>query len=116
MKQWLQQQLATIRSFRSWTDAFNAIGNKTVIHNLPFLMYCVVLGLSFVYIEHNYENRSRQIDKLTTKVRELNWAFKDEKTKLMFLTKQNEIANKAMDLGLQENIVPPNRIVINQNN
>lgn len=112
MKQWLQNLLAPLKAYRSLTDAFNAIGNKTVVNNLPFLIYCVALGLIFIAIQHKYESRSRKIEELTVKVKELNWAFKDQKTKLMFLTKQSEIAEKASELGLEQNIQPPYRLAI----
>jgi Bacteriodetes cell division protein (FtsL-like) len=112
MKQWLQNLLAPLRAYRSWTEAFNAIGNKTVVHNLPFLFYCLGLGLLFITIQQQYENRSRKMEDLTIQVKELNWAFKDQKRKLMFLTKESEIATKAQELGLEMNVRPPYRLAI----
>jgi hypothetical protein len=100
------------KPIRSLADILNFIGETTVTSKFGLHAYAFILALAFIYIQNRTENRSRQMQALEKKIIELNWEFKDQSRKLMFITKQSEIEVSAQRLGLVQNITPPHRILI----
>jgi hypothetical protein len=113
MKQWIQQFKLQYGNIRSVADVFNALGDKAVVKNLPFALYCALLTILYITTVHQNENRARRINDASKQLRELGWQYKDEKSKLMFLTKESELAKKAGEFGLLINTLPPKKLSIN---
>ena len=98
----------------NWQEALNAIGNKGIVKNIPFIMYCVILALVYITIIHKSENRMRDLNDYSKKIKELSWQYKDERSKLMFLTKESELVKSASTLGLNVNLITPQKIEVIQ--
>lgn len=90
------------------------IGNKGIVNNILFIIYCVVLALLYITLIHNSENRMRRLNEYSKKIKELSWQYKDERSKLMYITKESELLKSASELGLEVNLITPKKIVINQ--
>jgi hypothetical protein len=69
-----------------------------------------------VYIanRHFAEQTIRGIDKLSQEVKELSWDFKTLKADLMLKSTQTEVAKQVDTLGLKEQVEPPKKIVIKE--
>jgi len=78
-----------------------------VLSALPYFLFLVFLG--FVYITNRYksEGKIRQITLWTQQNQELKWEYISLEAKWMLATKQSEIAQKALPLGLKESTSPP---------
>lgn len=89
-------------------------GNKGIVRNLPFILYCTGLGLIYITINHKAENTIRDLNLKTIELKECRWQHIDVRSQLMKLTKESNMAIKATGLGLNEMKVPPHRIIINK--
>jgi hypothetical protein len=110
----IQKILPQDSNINNWQELVSAIGNKGIVKNIPFIMYCVVLTLLYIAIIHNSENRIRHLNEHVKKIKELGWQYKDERSKLMFLTKESELVKSASTLDLNVNLVTPKKIVVYQ--
>ncbi len=98
-----------------WKQMFHAVGYKGIVKNLPFILYCTGLGLVYITMNHLAENTIRRINETAKELKEYRWRYVDEKSQLMFLTKESELAKGAALLGLEKTKVPPHKIIISQN-
>ncbi len=96
----------------NWREFLSLIGDRGIVKNIPFLFYCVGLGLIYITLIHKSENRMRRINTNSRIIKELTWEYKDERSKLMFLTKESELIKKASPLGLNVNLITPKKIVV----
>lgn len=102
----------TYANYGSWREMVNDLGYQGLVKNLGFIAYCVVLLLVCISLIHRNENRIRSLVDTNKKLREKTWEFKDEKRKLMFLTKESELITKVKDMGLEATIELPKRIIV----
>ena len=87
-------------------------GNKGIVHNIPFILYCAALGLVYITMNHYAENTIRRINESARELKEDNWRYMDEKSQFMFLTKESQLEIRATTLGLEKTKVPPFKIEI----
>ena len=88
------------------------ITDKTLKH-LPFLFYVAFLGLLYIANGYFAQSKDRQLDTLTTQIKDLNTQFQIAQAKLMYLSKESEVAKATAVMGLKESVIPPNKIIIN---
>jgi hypothetical protein len=98
-----------------WKQLLNMVGNKGIVHNIPFILYCTGLGLVYITLNHFAENTIRRINETAKILKEDRWRYIDEKTQIMFLTKESELEKGAGLLGLEKTKVPPYKIQIKTN-
>jgi hypothetical protein len=108
----IKQILLNRHNIKNWQDAMHVIGNRGIVNNIPFIMYCVILALMYITVIHTSENRIRRLNEYSKKIKELGWQYKDERSKLMFLTKESELVKSASTLGLEVNLITPKKIVV----
>ena len=70
------------------------------------------LGMIYIANRHFAEKNIRDIDKLSTQVKELSWDFKSLKADLMLKSTQTEVAKEVDTIGLIEPNDPPQKIMI----
>lgn len=80
---------------------------------LPFLIFLCVLVMIYIANSHMAIKKVREIDQLNKEVKELSWEYKSLKADLMFKSKLTEVAKKVDTLGIKELVVPPKKIVVN---
>ncbi len=105
-----------LHNIPNWKRMLNTVGNEGIVNNMPFILYCSLLGIFYISINHLAENRIRKINDTAKQLKELRWRFIDEKSQIMFLTKESELAKGASVLGLQTTKVPPYKIHVEINN
>ena len=101
---------------RSLVDIINGniLTNKYSLKQVPFMMF--ITGITLLYIANSYyaEKKIRQISKVTNELKELRSEYITSMSKLMFVSKQSEVAKTAEEMGLQikESTNPPGKIII----
>lgn len=90
------------------------IANEFIVRQLPYIVFLVFLA--FVYIANRYhaEKVVRANVELSKEINDLRSEAITTASELMFISKQSEVAKlvKERGLGLEESVVPPTKIVI----
>ncbi len=98
----------------SWlSNRFN-LGDSLPTETLKRIVWLGVLCIFYIYIQHSYEGFIKKIDKARNDLEERRAEYISQKSRYMFASKQSEIAKKLTDKGLEENITPPNKIVVKE--
>lgn len=101
---------------RSVFDVFNGniLTNKSSIKQVPFLLFLTLVALLYIANGYFAERKIRQINKINNELKELRSEYITAKSKLMFVSKQSEVARMAETMGLtiKESTTPPNKIVV----
>jgi hypothetical protein len=100
--------------FSLWVYEKLDLGDELPTSTLKHLLWISVLIVFYIYVQHSYEGFIRKIDRSKTEVDDLRAAYITQKSKYMYASKQSEIAKKLATHGLQENITPPNKIVVEE--
>jgi len=79
---------------------------------MPFL-FSTVLCIFYIGNLHFAEKNIRKSTKLRVAVEDLRADYTTLKAEYMYISKQSEVAKKAMTLGLKESIEPPFKIIEN---
>jgi hypothetical protein len=88
------------------------LGDERVIKALPFFVYITVLGLISIKCSHSADKKVVEINRLTQKMKELEAEHIETKSKLMQLSMESLVVEKAKQLGLEEAEQPPGKILI----
>jgi len=88
------------------------LSNQSVVKHVPFILFLSVIAI--LYIANGYwaDDKVRQVNKITSNLKELRSEYISTKSDLMFVSKQSEVAKSAEKLGLKEPIAPPMKIVV----
>ena len=82
------------------------------VRYLPYILYVVAIGIFYIGNTHYAEKNIRLIDKLGVEVEDLRADYTTLKADYMFASKQSEVARKAKEMGLEESLEPPKKIII----
>ena len=105
---------AFLRNIPNWKSILQVIGHQGIVHNIPFILYCSLLSLIYITMNHFAENTIRKVNETARELKEDRWRYIDEKSQFMFLTKESKLEEKASPLGLEKTKVPPYKIKIVQ--
>ena len=101
---------------RSVVDVINGnfLTNKTSLKQAPFVFFLTVVALFYIANSYYAERKIRQISKINNELKELRSEYITSKSKLMFVSKQSEVAKTAEEMGLpiKESTTPPGKIII----
>lgn len=88
------------------------LSNESVVKHVPFILFLSVIAI--LYIANGYwaDDKVRQVNRITSQLKELRSEYISTKSDLMFVSKQSEVAKSAEKLGLKEPITPPMKIVV----
>lgn len=84
------------------------------VQYLPKILFALLLGLLYISNTHYAEKTTRAIDRAQTEVEDLRADYTTLKADVMFASKQSEVARRVKDMGLQESLQPPFKIVIDK--
>lgn len=85
---------------------------KMLANNLRFILFLALLAVFYIANTRYAERNMRQINDLQQSLKELRWQYMTSKSKLMFRSKQSEVAKMVKSLGLKELSEPPKKITI----
>lgn len=101
-------------NINAWLKKRLHLGDALPTETLKRIMWLGVLGIFYIYIQHSYEGFIKKIEKTRLDMEERRAEYISQKSRYMFASKQSEIAKKLTDKGLEENITPPNKIVVKE--
>ena len=99
-------------NLNTWLTNRLELGNELPTETLRKIVWVGILGIFYIFVQHNYEGFIKKIDKARNDMEEKRAAYISQKSKYMFASKQSEIAKHLTDNGLEENITPPTKIVV----
>jgi hypothetical protein len=103
---------------RSVFDVINGnfLTNKSSLKQAPFVMFLTLVALFYISNSYYAERKIRQINKINNELKELRSEYITSKSKLMFVSKQSEVAKTAevMGLPIKESTTPPGKIIVNK--
>ncbi len=82
--------------------------------NWPFILYLSVLALIMIGSSHKADSKVYQISRLRSQVKELNSEYLDTRSRLMIESMEYKVVERAQELGLKKNEVPPIKIHRNE--
>jgi hypothetical protein len=86
------------------------LSKRTVVDNLPFLVYLTLLILLYIANTYNTERMYKQIEKTKTELKELRYQYITARSSLMFESKLSELNKRTQAIGLKETLIPPYKI------
>lgn len=95
-----------------WLNNRLDLGNQLPTTTLKRATWVCGLMVIYIFMQHSHEAFIRKIDKAKIEMEEERAKYIDHKAKYMFASKQSEIAKQLKDNGLEPNITPPNKIVV----
>ena len=99
---WLQEKLSLEGIFD------NGIPGRYI----PKILFVTLLIIFYIGNNHYAEKSARRIEQLENEVNELRADYTSLKADYMYASKQSEVAKKVKKLGLEENEVPPFKIIV----
>ena len=100
------------RSFLSLLNG-DFLTRDNALQRLPYLLFVTLLVIGYIGNIHYAESTVREADKLTRELKELRSEFITTKFELMFKSRQSEVARSVAHLGLEEPLIPPMKIAVN---
>jgi hypothetical protein len=89
--------------------------SDTTMRYLPFVLFIAFLGLCYIANGYYAQSKDRELDKLNGEIKELRSQYVIAKSKLMYISKESEVSRIASPMGIKESLIPPDKIVINDN-
>ena len=86
--------------------------SENTLTHVPFLLYLV--GIALIYIANSYhaEKNVREINSITSELKELKSEYITTKSDLMHVSKQSQVALLAGQVELKESTIPPKKLVV----
>ncbi|HTA82781.1 MAG TPA: FtsL-like putative cell division protein [Bacteroidia bacterium] len=86
--------------------------SDNTLKQMPFLFFVAFLCLLYIANGYFAQGKDRELDALNTQIKELNTQFQIAEAKLMYLSKESEVARATAKMGLKESVIPPDKIII----
>jgi hypothetical protein len=81
---------------------------------LPYIFIMMLFALLYIGNSYHADKLIRNIDKTGKEIKELRSEYISGKSELMQKSKQSAVAAKVAPIGLEESLVPPQKIIITQ--
>jgi outer membrane murein-binding lipoprotein Lpp len=82
------------------------------LKNWKFIVFLVILGMTMIANNHQYDAKNYKITELTNQVKELRSEFVDKRSELMKLKMESTVAQKMEVRQIVPSEVPPVKIVV----
>jgi hypothetical protein len=99
-----QEVKETSPSITGWKKWLNY---QSVVRQVPFFLFLTLLAVIYIYNGHYADKTTRNINRTTREVRELQYEYKTVKGEVMFRSKQSELVKAVEPLGLKELVSSP---------
>jgi hypothetical protein len=105
---------------RTGKGLFSAMENLTAstglfkeglpVKYVPYVFYVSIFLMGYIWNAHTSDKLVRKIAKMKVEVNDLRADYTTLKAELMFKSKQSEVAKEVQSIGLEESMVPPQKI------
>jgi hypothetical protein len=83
------------------------LGYRWVVRNFGFVIFLTTLAIIYIYNGHYADKISRDINRTSRELKELQYEYKTLKSEVMFRSKESELAKAVAPFGLEELTRPP---------
>jgi hypothetical protein len=99
-----QQEQKTELTAGGWKRWLNY---QSVVKQIPFFLFLTLLAIIYIYNGHYADKTTRNINRTSREVKELQHEYKTVKGEVMFRSKQSELIKAVEPLGLKELTTSP---------
>ena len=104
------------KNISGWQAKLEELGMRGLVKNIPMILVVMLFFILNIFIVHYTENTIRDLNAKSTELKQLRWHYIDQKSKLMYMTKESELAKRAVNQGLDVLSSPPSKIEVNSQN
>ena len=80
---------------------------QSIVKQVPFFLFLATLAVLYIFNGHYADKISRDLNRTTKEVKELQYEYKTIKSEVMFRSQQSELVKAVEPLGLKELIESP---------
>jgi len=88
------------------------LSRDAAVNALPFMFFLTLIALLYIANGYYAEEQIRKMNKLTNELKELRSEYIISKSELASVSKQTEVALRALPLGVKESVEPPSKIMV----
>lgn len=88
------------------------LSRDAAVNALPFMFFITLTALLYIANGYYAEEQIRKMNKLTNELKELRSEYIISKSELASVSKQTEVALRALPLGVKESVEPPSKIMV----
>lgn len=88
------------------------LSQEQTLKFLPFIFFLALMAVCYIANGYYAEEKIRQLNNVNKDLKELRSEYITTKSDLMFISKQSEVAKAALELGIKESVVPPQKIIV----
>lgn len=85
-----------VKGWKRW------LNYQSVVKQIPFFLFLTLLAVIYIYNGHYADKTTRNINRTSKEVEELQHEYKAVKSEVMFRSKQSELAKAVQSLKLKE--------------
>lgn len=101
---------------RSVTALFSGafLSKENIVSSLPYVLYLTILCVFYIANGYYSEKTVRDLYKVGTELKELRSEYITIKSDLNFQSKQSQVAQSTIEMGVLESVTPPSKIVVSE--
>ncbi len=86
---------------KSRLDVRSIFSYKFIINNVSYIIFAFILCIIYVANSNKANSLLREQSKKLDQLKEVNWRYKDLQSRLMYQTSENQMRQKADQIGLK---------------
>lgn len=92
----------------------NFLNKENVVSSLPYVFFLTLLGILYIANGYYSEKTVRDLYKVGSELKELRSEYITTKSDFNFKSKQSQVAEATVELGIKESIIPPSKIILDK--
>lgn len=92
----------------------NFLSQERAVASVPFVFFLTLLGILYIGNGYNMEQTVRKLNKVGNELKEMRSEYITIKSDLNFNSKQSQVAQATVELGIIESTTPPTKIVVDE--
>lgn len=90
------------------------ISQEKVVGSVPYVFFLTMLGILYIGHGYNAQQIVRDLDKVGNELKEMRSEYITIKSDLNYKSKQSQVAQATVDLGIKGSTTPPSKILVDQ--
>lgn len=104
------------RGFVRFMSIFGIFDRNEIVKAMPFILFVSVLTMGYIANSYYAERVIRDIDRTKNELKERHAEYISTMSRLMYQSKQSEVANQLSAYGIKETTQPPQKIFVQEEN
>ena len=102
------------RNLVRFMNSFGIFERNQIVNAMPFILFLTVLIIGYIANSYYAERVIREIDKSKVDLKERRAEYISTMSRLMYQSKQSEVAHSLQATGLKESTEPPKKIFVEE--